>query len=59
MAIVWTSTGKKSSSARAVGSAPVKLGQNVLWEEVDDPTDQDVTLNRWPVGTVVYRVSQA
>jgi hypothetical protein len=58
MAIVWTSEGKRRTNSRAVGALPAKLGQNVLWENVADPTNQDVIDNQWPEGTIVYRVTQ-
>lgn len=62
MSTIWTSTGKKSASSRAVGTAPAKLGQNVLWDVVamgGPPTQQDVIDNKWPVGTIVYGVQSS
>lgn len=56
MAVVWTSSGKKTANAQAVGTAPSQLASNVLWTEVEDPDDDDVTENGWPEGTIVYRV---
>lgn len=63
MAVVWTSSGRKTTSARAVGTGQGDKGDTgpqgagiVLWEEVDDPTQSDVTDNDWADGTVLFRV---
>ena len=62
MAVLWTSSGKKTTTARAVGSAPVKVGQNVLWDPAEhggkqEPDASDVQANGWPEGTIIYRLT--
>ena len=62
MAVVWTSSGKKTTTSKAVGTAPEKLGLNVFWDPVaenkDAPDQSDVTANGWPAGTIVYKTTQ-
>lgn len=64
MAVVWTSSGKRTASAKAVGTggAPGQTGPAgagiVLWDPdpARAPTAQDVIDNQWVDGTVLFEV---